>query len=517
MNISRAREDCWPIDGTHHHDVDPAAIYQDKHIKEFFANNTKTLLVACKGMGKTLLLRSKKKTLEEEGAEGVLIIPRNREYDEPRLRGSYNPKGMSGLLFWEELWNAAIVFSILTHGQKSEDNEAKKASLLHNSISRLAIDASFKHELLEEIREKKELLPSDYLAKLLECGVGSLKKFTKSSHNVDALSIHFIKSAVCVFIDAFDQTLTDCFPNALDVWRDAQLGLARTVHKINTKNKHIKVYATIRQEAWSGFENQDREVITGRAFLIEYSERALQELFLHAVKRYSNKNTIEEFFGLPTIHNSTCFTNEAPFSYLYRHAVGSARSIIGLGAQLDQEDLLILPNAEREQHTKQLINRAASENVFKDYVLGQRKIFLEALQDEGRLRKLFSLLPSNVLTGKSLKTIHQRFCEQMAIAPDESHPFGELFNVGLLGEVKRSDVGPELVQCFRRPFEFQWKQGAMLKDEATYLIHPSLIKVINEERQSFFVNPINPVGSNRPWLIPEGRSNAIPRLFITQS
>ena len=76
------KKDIWPIDGTKHHEVGRASLYTNYAIERFLNGDQHTTLIATKGMGKTLLLRAKKKILETD-PEGVLIIPRDAEYDEP--------------------------------------------------------------------------------------------------------------------------------------------------------------------------------------------------------------------------------------------------------------------------------------------------------------------------------------------------------------------------------------------------------------------------------------------------
>jgi predicted ATP-binding protein involved in virulence len=95
---SRLHSSAWPIEGASHDDVSREALYTNRYIESFLDGHNQTFLVASKGMGKTLLLRSKKKALEES-REGYLIIPRNQEYDDPSLNISLNTKSSFGMLF----------------------------------------------------------------------------------------------------------------------------------------------------------------------------------------------------------------------------------------------------------------------------------------------------------------------------------------------------------------------------------------------------------------------------------
>ena len=193
------KKDYWPIDGTKHHDVSRESLYTNTKIDNFLDNDSNTLLIAAKGMGKTLLLRAKKKLLEDD-PEGILIIPRNAQYDDPQLHGSYPQHGMDYVSFWEDLWKCSIIFSILSHHWKMT-KLSKEDEPLCNYINQLTIDDSFKKCLIEDIADNVENNPSYYLAELLGRGIRSVQKFLKTTHKVDAMSDKYISHSISVFID----------------------------------------------------------------------------------------------------------------------------------------------------------------------------------------------------------------------------------------------------------------------------------------------------------------------------
>ena len=84
------------------------------------------------------------------------------------------------------------------------------------------------------------------------------------------LCVRHIGSACFVFIDSFDQALNDILPEETDVWRAGQCGLMRAAWELSRHNRHVKVFATIRQEAYASFRNAETLNIQGSVLLIEY-------------------------------------------------------------------------------------------------------------------------------------------------------------------------------------------------------------------------------------------------------
>lgn len=509
------QKDYWPTDGTKHHDVSRSSFYTNAKIDNFLDNDSHTLIVAAKGMGKTLLLRAKKKILEDDPA-GTLIVPRKSEYDEPQFHGSFSKSGLDEVSFWEDLWKCSIIFSILSHCWGKSSNTKENNKNLRNHIDRLKIDENFKSNLVIDIVENNENNPSYYLSDLLVEGIGTVQKFLKTTHIVDALSDKYVNHSISVFIDGFDQTLTKQFSHSLLTWRSAQLGLAKAAHRLNTQNRHIKVYASIRQEAYSGFSDDDREVIKGSSLLLEYSSKELELILEHAIKKYTKYKSLNEFCHLSKIYNGWCKKEENLFSYIYRHSTATPRSIIYFGKVINDSQLELLDKDDVQNTLRDQINKTGSENLYKDYLLGQKRIFLNTLDSEKKIKKILSLIPANILHAKSLKSINNKFSELVGIDESTSHPFCELYNIGLIGTIRLSPSSNKPIQYFRKPYEFNWVQREIVRDDAIYLIHPSLHFAITEEKSDYYLNPSNILGDERPWNIPKD-NKIFPLLFISHS
>lgn len=187
-----------------------------------------------------------------------------------------------------------------------------------------------------------------------------------------------------------------------------------------------------------------------------------------------------------------------------------------IGGALSKLDLDDLSEEENIESIRRCINKVGADNILEDYLLGQRKIFLKTLCTLELITKLIKLLPSNVLTGKSLRSINQEFCKDVGLDMNSSHPFCELYNLGLLGVVERDLASNTEEQHFRKPYEFQWGQIHIVRAESIYLVHPSLLRAISDQRTTFHVNTINVIGSGRAWIRKDGR-DGIPLVFLSHS
>jgi hypothetical protein len=504
------KKDFWPIDGTQHHILDKKNIYTNTKISNFLDNDSTRIIIAAKGMGKTLLLRSKKFLLETEST-GALIIPRGHEYDLPSLNGTLpHESGYENISFWKDVWECSIICSVISH-RTFYLKEKKEDDPIWDYIEGLDIDRSFKACLTSSIVEKKQELPSYFLNEILTRNLSTIQQFIRSFNNLYSISEKYITDECNVFIDAFDQTLYNQFPYNLQIWKNAQLGLAHASNSLNIRNRHIKVYVSVRQEAYSGFNHDDREVIKGSSLLLNYKEHELKEMLTKAIKTYTSHKTIESFCHLSEVKYQWCDDSDEIFKYIYRHSSLTPRSIIYLGKAIAE---LGLDNNKVDNHEQLLrneINEAGASHIYKEYLLDQKKIFLKTLNSEQSIRQLLSLIPSNVLSGKAISSINKKFAELLQIKVDSSHPFCELYNIGLLGTIKQK--GFKKIQYFRKPFEFDWSQHNIIKEDSTYFIHPSLQDEIRNERSTYYLNPFLIIGEGREWK----NGKLLPTIFISHS
>jgi len=81
----------------------------------------------------------------------------------------------------------------------------------------------------------------------------------------------------------------------------------------------------------------------------------------------------------------------------------------------------------------------------------------------------------------------------------EPHPFCELYNIGLLGYIATDHVQNKKIQCFRQPYEFDWRMSNILPESDYYFLHPSLNTYIERFNPRYDVNVGFILGIGYEW------------------
>lgn len=213
----------WPTSGNDHQQINPERLFRDNHIDHFLNSVRCTYLIATKGMGKTLLLRTRKQRFETI-EKGMLVIPRHTESDKPAFLGELAESVPDELQKWQELWTVSILLSILSHHLPPTEG-VESVKQLHALILRGSGPDAFLDALLKPIELTEQRNPSYFLGLLLQKGGGALKRVLKLLQDLEPLSNRYIQNGVCIFIDAVDTALTEKYPKRLSLWKHAQNGL----------------------------------------------------------------------------------------------------------------------------------------------------------------------------------------------------------------------------------------------------------------------------------------------------
>ena len=78
----------WNTDAEFIHELNLDVIFTNPKIDSFLTSNNQFIIVASKGMGKTLLMRHKRQILQRQGA-GITLIPHDAMSDYVSLKGIY--------------------------------------------------------------------------------------------------------------------------------------------------------------------------------------------------------------------------------------------------------------------------------------------------------------------------------------------------------------------------------------------------------------------------------------------
>jgi TIR domain len=474
--ISRA----WATEGQFADDQYEELVFVNSAIETFLNTHEQFLVVASKGMGKTLLMRLKKQRVQADPS--IVVIPQNAPVDNINLGRTY-PRGILGLMekqgFWEDMWKLAIQASILLNFPHRITEEQKKDA--RRQLGRADLPSDLENTLAAAFDGTRfHDKPSTILRNILENPQSKIEALRgRAPQSLYDLTTNYVTSACFVFIDSFDQEIEGILGGKALPWAAAQCGLMRAAWDISRQNRHIKVYATIRQEAYASYGEADISNIRGSVFLLKYTKDDLHSLLEKAIKHYEGYDSVEEFVGLTTIFNGRVRQNEKPFDYMRRHLIDVPRwhTRLGKGLATQLRDRRTADEQSRLQLVREEVNRASAD-LARDYLYNEMRLFFRGLPPQEVVRSLFSHVRSTVLSLSNVEQVSDMLLKEYGW----EDPFSLLYNLGLLGVVRDRVGNQSRYQAFKRPYEFDWGfDGILPRDsKGVYLLHPALLHLMLE-------------------------------------
>ena len=475
----------WIYSGEQIRDVSTRSLHRPSLVSSFLSGERKFIILSSKGMGKTHLLRQKRSLLADspEGRSSV-FIPSASGSDVDRQTSLPQSKSVSfwanlSQTDWAILWEISISLSAVLSSNLDLDDEE-----LSNQLERIALDENVPKDLEELILlrldgERPGLAKPTYILNaLLELNQGELGKLLRKAPNLILhLYPHYVTSAVYIFIDSFDQTLSETLSGQIDHWVNGQTGLALAAYNVFTNCSHIKVFTSIRQEAWNKFTHENKMAMESYCLELRYSKEELRSMIDFLAKYYEGKSSFSDMFSTNNkskIRNyGICVGNdeyieEDLFDYVYRHSLGSPRSILHLISSISYLTESNLSPDPLEREIRKEVN-LKSGSLAATKIESEMAQFLTFLQKKTDQISLFSQVHNNVLSYVDLKQIS----EAANLDGAEAHPFCELWNLGLLGCLRRNSDG-EVTQTFKSPLEFDWQLHNCLPRSKYYVMHPSI-------------------------------------------
>jgi hypothetical protein len=479
-------------------------------ITDFLRNESnKRIVVAPKGYGKTFLLKSKR-ILLQSGNDSLSCLPENQLVDatvsdSPSLSQA-DIQRFVDYAFWCQIWSVALMISVV------------KSSIKFSPVDPDEFRSPIVRQLL---LSPYSLSPFDAFKRL----INSNREFQQARrmHDFTTLMSYYrqIRRPVAVFIDTIDEYFegyVDKGEYADDasylhrnkdsrIWIVGQLGICRAIRELLGVNPHIKIYTSIRKEAFNNLDHYDRNAVNINSLVtqLHYMSDELSRIIDKNIAFMKHDNLVQpkeampiaRFIGASNIRIVNPITKKSEFFYdfVLRHTLYRPRDLMLIGGEIAQ-----IPVAERTQERlRAAVDRAASEIV--RHYLAEMRGFAEVPD-----RLLFSLIPTNVLDRRDLKRIADAYATRMKSRQPEGfdeHPFCALYRLGLLGVVRRSREQKD-VQIFRRPHDIETTKLS-LPAERLFLIHPALDDIIAQESSDYVraFHTYNVIGHGKRWH--EGR------------
>jgi hypothetical protein len=498
-------------------------IHETSSIKAYLApkHQERTIVVAPKGYGKTLLLIAKKKSFLE-ARSGQIVMAENRFIDRPLGIFPVIKRELLDLLasdyeFWKSLWKISLSLSaIKAFARATRERPTDRALLDHDWYGRIVADD---HKYFEAGEIFADLLSQDY------------KYIINIIARSNAIFPYFnrINTRIVFFIDNVDEyfrpVLEDrsvrtsgrhsLYRNRSNaVWSLAQIALASVAYELEKTNHHIKIYCTIRHEAFLKMPEVESDAfqISGRCTKIEYTRDDLEKIFLKnieitAKERLVDPDNPDAMLRLvgeanKAVEHRFVSRPEAIFDYFLRHTLYRPRDLMFIGGEIVKID----PSQRSAQAIRGAVDTATKTIV--DSIFGEMRPFFTAPNRE----LLFRRIETNVLTVDQLEETSDAYVVDLGDAmprdADEEigHPFSVLHKLGLLGTV-RLEFGNQgrWLQRFLQPTEIQISNDTELPVSEYYLIHPALDQSIYERSAGKFTRRYdtrNIIGNQLEWEAP---------------
>jgi class 3 adenylate cyclase len=456
----------------------------------------KFVVVATKGFGKTLLLKAKRVALQER----AVCLPQDSLLDKPvgdkifssdmvALYGNVEP--------WSNVWLMAIAVATLKRLEMVDD--LRVSGRLHAIVE----DSSLRSVI-------------DHFVNLLDLPRSELFKCVNDTNNRLVPRLRTIATPVAIFIDSVDEYFnkhikmrssraSDTGVVSPSIWYYSQMGLVQVAYELRRVSHHLKVFASVRKEAFAKFTGETSMVqqYRGSAIDLSYSKPSLREIFVNNIRREKERNLclpgqlradpIGAFVGRDRVTHSYTGEEEDVFDYIYRHTLRRPRDLMTIGQKLSD-----LPPEERrnEARLKVAVNQAATE-IAEEY-LNEISPYIGDID----LVRLFAMLPRHILSRDDVEAIREQYnAVTTAAGGSDGHVFGILYRAGLLGCIHQDLVSGTRVQRFLRPGDEALDRGSDLPASTYYLVHPVLAELVTEFSPEYArnIDPVNVVGDGRPW------------------
>jgi serine/threonine protein kinase/class 3 adenylate cyclase len=476
-----------------------ALTFKNQVVNEFLDSTTKHFVVGSKGLGKTLLLTYKRSLLHEHyaGKEGkhaaVKFIPEGRPYldlmgDLPSL-GKSAIQLMSSLDSCKRLWSFAFRVAAVSHlsERQAEPSEDEREELRRFPAA------------LRAMLEGRKAEPTVVLKQLIGMPFGELRQLLDRSEGFLEYKIRSLHSAVFIFVDKLDQALRR-LPR--DAWVSMQAGMIEAAWDLMNTNAHVKIFATIREEAFADYESDIKTNLHGATTALRYTKRDLRDM-LEKLTYFYERVHLRDFVSLDIVSATRGARTEAPFDFIYRHTLGRPRDLVIIASEISRN------RGSLDEHSFKRIVQETSAGLLVANVFNEMRVFLEILGDREARGRFLALLPHNVLTHDEMIDLWCRFHgfdrEYYDLHGNEAegvyHPFRELFDCGLLGVIQRDPVSGRRSQRFRQPRDAVGGSRRQLPSSPRYLLHPALQALVMQLAGGDGFAPFRHVviGHGQPW------------------
>lgn len=474
------------------HDLD-RVVFRTEVINDFLQSKNKAFLAATKGLGKTLLLTFKRHllTLDPGSGHAVIKIPEGRPYldfmSELRSLSERYHQPLASLNTTKRLWNAALRISVLSHhsGLIQPDEEFELSA--------------FPPRMRRWLTGVK-VQPTVVFKEMTSIPVSELNRLVDDTDNFLDQKMRSIHGGTYVFVDKVDQAVRNLPRQS---WINVQAGLIEAAWEMMNANSHLRVFATIREEAFSNYESDIKSNLFGATTRLQYSEQELAAMMDQLASCYEGSSGFRDFIGYNVIRHAQRPDPEDSYQFVRRHTFGRPRDLVAMASALSAKRQSL-----SEDRFRKTVHETSAASLVSN-IFDEVQVFLSCLDDRDNRQRFLASIPHNVLHRNEAIEV----CEQFnGLTPgslqhfgddsnDIHHPFRDLYLVGLLGVIEVDHESGELTQRFRQPQDVLPDVSFELPESDFYLIHPALNSFIAQHRtkQPYYVFQHTLLGHGHVW------------------
>jgi serine/threonine protein kinase/class 3 adenylate cyclase len=480
--------------------------FKNNIVTEFLDSTNKYFVIGSKGLGKTLMLTYKRSLLNEQyqGTDprkhaAVKFIPEGRPYldlmgDLPTI-GKAGLQMMSTLAGCKRLWSFAFRVSAVSHLVDKSDRGGEDD---REELARFP-------QPIRMMLEGRKAEPTVVLKQLIALPFGELKQLLDRTEAYLEYRIRSLHSAVFIFVDKLDQALGGV---GREAWISMQAGMLEAAWDLMNTNAHMKIFATIREEAFADYESDIKANLHGATTALRYSKRDLRDM-LEKLTYFYERIPLRDFVSLDIVSSNQSARNEAPFEFIYRHTLGRPRDLVIIASEISRN------RGTLDEQLFTRVVREAGAGMLVANVFNEMRAFLDILHKKEERNRFLAMLPHDILTADDVIDIWCRFHdfdrEYYELHGNDAegvyHPFRELFDCGLLGVIQRDPNTGDRYQRFRQPRDAVGGSRRQLPPSSHYLLHPALQALILQQAGGGGFRPFRHVliGHDEPWASHYGR------------
>lgn len=496
--LSAVQSQIWATDSSQI-DVDdlPQLVFQNDLVEEFLSRRNRYFLSGTKGLGKTLLLSFKRQLIARRAAEGdggagsICFIPHSGSrldlMHEMRTVSTNYETSLAELSVTKRFWSVALRISAISHHPGCISDEEK-----------FEVE-TFPQRFRRWLRGA-EVAPSVVFKELTNLSVGHANSLVDNTETFLDEKLRSIHSPTCFFVDKVDQAVRE---RSRDAWIHIQAGLIEAAWEIMNSNSHIRVYASIRQEAFSNYHSDVKSNLLGATVRLRYSDAELEHMMNRLTSCYESSRDFRDFVGLRVLQHPGRSAPEDAFRFLRRHTFGRPRDLVVIAAELSG-----YRGRLSEAKYCEVVRTVSASNLVTG-VFEEMRVFMDCLGDPDNRDRFIRCLTANILSRSDAVTLCARFNGVTeAVVRDFGedsveifHPFQDLYLAGLLGIVVVQSETEQAIQRFRRPDDLVSIDGTDLPNSPWYFIHPALSAYIRQQAwgSSFVHYEQAAVGDGLPW------------------